>query len=157
MRGRVSGLRCPIRRSIRVPRSAPALKPSGLMREAGEFFEKETGIKNAFHCLRTHKQITKIPRDHWLAEFKPFFHRTLNNQTDDYKKTAGPAEAAADFAMDKRNDAMMAFFATVPTTIDGMRTKIDFARNMDPTDWPNVDQEGFWAFMETLYESALAA
>jgi hypothetical protein len=51
-----------------------SLKPSGLVREAGEFFEKETGVINAYWSLRKHKQITKIPRDHWLAARLPNRH-----------------------------------------------------------------------------------
>jgi hypothetical protein len=130
-----------------------SLTPSGMLREIAEFFEKETGAKNAYWCLRTHKQITEIRGD--LAQFKPFFHRTLNVQTEDYQKTVAPTEAAANFALGKREEAMIAVFATVPTTLAGMRAKIDFAVNLDPVDgFFNNDEECLRNFLETLYESS---
>jgi hypothetical protein len=132
-----------------------SLNPSGLIREVAEILEKAPGNKgkNVYYSLSTHADITELKGD--LAQFKPFFHRTLNIQTDDYAKNVAPFEEACDRAFLKRYDAMQAVFGIVPTTLAGMRAKIDFAVSTDHVMDPLTgDDEALHDFLNTLYKSA---
>jgi hypothetical protein len=94
-------------------------------------------------------------KDGALAEYVPFFHRTLNIQTDDYAENLAPFEEACDGAFLKRYDAMQAVFEIVPTTLAGMRAKIDFAVSADHVMDPLTnDDETLRDFLNTLYKSA---
>ena len=131
------------------------LHPSGLIREAAEILKKVPGNegKNLYYSLRTHAQITEL-KDGALAEHVPFFHRTLNIQTDDYAKNVAPLDEACDRAYLKRYDAMQAVFEIVPTTLAGMRAKIDFAVSADHVMGPLSEDETLHDFLNTLYKSA---
>jgi hypothetical protein len=131
-----------------------SLKPSGLIREVAEVFEKAPGNvgKNVYYSLSTHADITKLKGD--LAQFKPFFHRTLNIQADDYEENVAPFDEACDRAYLKRYDAMQAVFEIVPATLAGMRAKIDFAVSADHVVGPLTEDETLQDFLNTLYECA---
>jgi hypothetical protein len=115
------------------------------------------GIKgDVYDCMRTHEQITAHKKGRF-AEQVPFFHRELNDQTDDYDQNVAPVEEASERATHKRHEAMVAVFETVPTTLAGMRAKIDFAMSVDHVTESLTDTETFeplCSFLNTLYESA---
>jgi hypothetical protein len=129
-------------------------RPSGFRRELAEIFEK-AGIKgDLFSCFRAHQQITSI-KDSELGKHIPFFHRTLNIQTDDYEENVTPFREAIDEAFEKRIDAMNAVFEIVPTTLAGFRAKIDFAMSVQHVRAAFTDNnEDLGNFLDTLYESA---
>ena len=66
-----------------------------------------------------------------------------------------PLEEASDEATSSRIEAADAVFDTVPTTLVGMRAKIDFAMRVDHVTGLLIDNEGrIQTFLETLYETA---
>ena len=145
-----------------------SLSPSGMPREMGEILESQ-GDKNPYWSLRTHKQITAVNHADLetalndadlgkladLRKLVPFFHRTLNIQTDDYDSNVAPFEEAADEACSIRLNAVYEVFDTVPTTLAGMRAKIDFAMSVDHVSELLEDgDERVGNFLETLYASA---
>jgi hypothetical protein len=133
-----------------------SLTPCGLPKGTIEIFESG-GVRNAAWRLRTHQQITELKSHPDWRPLVPFLHRTLNIQTEDYEKNVAPIEEAADTATDKRIEATYAVFDTVPTTLAGMRAKIDFADSVDhitETLQQAHDPERLKDFLETLYECA---
>ena len=79
------------------------------------------------------------------------------HQNNDYEANVLPAEEACERASDKRHEAMEAVFETVPTTLAGMRAKIDFAMSVDHVTecLTNTETtEPLGDFLNTLYESA---
>jgi hypothetical protein len=104
--------------------------------------------------MGTHEEIAAFKTGR-LAEHVPFFHRVLNKQTDDYEAN-GHLTEAANRATEKRSEAMDAVFATVPTTLAGIRAKIDFAVSVDrdfETFMGAETEEPLRDFLNTLYES----
>jgi hypothetical protein len=99
--------------------------PSGMPKEMAEMFEKD-GHRNPYWALHTHKQITALKSHPELGQHVPLFHRLLNVQTDDYEENVAPVYEAADSENSKLCDAIRGVFATTPTTLAGMRAKIDF-------------------------------
>jgi hypothetical protein len=131
-------------------------RPSGFTRKLAEYFNRmgdELGDEPNPNCwLPTHKDITMLKSHRDFGRFVPFFHRTLNSQIDDYNANVAPFQEAID-----RIGAMEAVFETVPTTLAGLRAKIDFAMSekcvsecltIGETDEP------LRHFLDTLYESA---
>jgi hypothetical protein len=116
---------------------------------------KKAGDRNPYWSLRTHKQITALKSHAELGKAVPFFHRTLNIQTDDYEDNVAPVEETADEAASNRIEAAYAVFDTVPTTLAGMRAKIDWAMSVDHvTGLLSDTDERLGNFLNTLYESA---
>jgi hypothetical protein len=132
--------------------------PSGLPKNIGEAFKTasfKTHIDDLYGSMSTHEEIAAI-KTNWLAEHTPFFHRELNKQTDDYEANVEPYTEAANWATEKRVAAMDAIFATVPTTLAGIRAKIDFAVSMDrdfETFMGAETEQPLRDFLNTLYES----
>jgi hypothetical protein len=123
-------------------------------KDLGETLEK-AGDRNPYWSLRTHKQITALKSHAELGKAVSFFHRTLNIQTDDYEDNVAPVEEAANEAASNRIEAAYAVFDTVPTTLAGMRTKIDWAMSVDHvTGLLSDTDECLGNFLDTLYESA---
>ena len=92
----------------------------------------------------------KLPSDR-RAEL----HRELNRQTEDYDLTVRPVHEAADAAFKKRWSATLNVVETVPTTLAGMRAKIEFATSADFVFEALVaNEERVHAFLDTLYRSA---
>jgi hypothetical protein len=130
------------------------LLPSGLSREIGEILERK-GMINPYWMFRTHEQITALKSDAGFKDHAPSFHRLLNIQTDDYEENVAPFNEASTQATSTRIDAACAVFDTVPTTLAGMRAKIDFATSVDHvTELLISDDERVGNFFETLYECA---
>jgi hypothetical protein len=129
--------------------------PSGLTKGASEAFETN-GIKNADLCFSTHKEISAMKkRAPWLAKATPHLHRVLNRQTADYEANVKPCHEAADSAFEDRYAAMEAVFEMVPTTLAGMRAKIDFAMSASHvTECLMEANEPLQNFLDTLYEAA---
>lgn len=126
--------------------------PTGLPEGADKLFE-DSGIEHPWNYFRTHEQITGLKGD--LAEFKPLFHRTLNHKTADYEASVLPLEEAQEDASHVRISAALAVFDIVPTTLAGMRAKIDFAMSVDHVTGLLVDnEEALQNFLDTLYEAA---
>ena len=126
--------------------------PSGMPRGLAEIFERKSPYKcNPYWMLRTHEQITEL-KSH--ADWKihvPYFHRLLNIQTDDYEANVAPFEEAAYKATSNRIEAAYAVFGTAPTTLAGMRAKIDWARSVDHVTGLLVDnEEQIQNFLNTL-------
>ena len=135
-----------------------SLTPSGLPKEMGEVFEK-AGDRNPYLSLSTHKQISALKSHADLGKYVPFFHRTLNIQTDDYEKNVARVEEVSEEASSNRFDAAYAIFDIVPTTVAGVRAKIDWAMSVDHVTGllsdEGEDENGTLGnFLETLYESA---
>jgi hypothetical protein len=135
-----------------------SLLPSGMPREMGEILN-EKGERNPYWAFRTHEQITAMKSDANVRKLVPSFHRLLNAQTADYEENVAPLQGASTGATSARIDAAYAVFDTVPTTLAGMRAKIDFAMSVDHvTDLLSAQDEGergtLGDFLETLYESA---
>ena len=130
--------------------------PNALTAEVAEAFRAAGYKGNASFFLRTHDEIT-AHKNGSFAEHIPFFHRTLNIQTNDYEKNVTPFEEAYEKADDNRVDAMKAVFETAPTTLAGLRAKIDFVMSgPDVTECLTcaTTDEPLRNFLETLYESA---
>jgi hypothetical protein len=131
--------------------------PCGLVKGLQEAFAK-FGVDHAWTGCTTHKQIAAISRDSRLGKHKPFLHRVLNEQTADYERNVVPAEQAASDACDAASDATYAVFERVPTTLAGMRAKIDFAFSVcHVTDFllnSGREDDVPRQFIETLYEAA---
>ena len=74
---------------------------------------------------------------------------------DDYEENVAPFEEASDEATSSRIEAADVVFDTVPTTLVGIRAKIDFAMSVDHVTGLLIDNEGrIQTFLETLYETA---
>ena len=131
-----------------------SLLPSGMPRGLAEILERE-GHEVPYWSLRTHKQIAELKSHADLGKHVPVFHRQLNIQAADYEENVAPIEEASDQATGARIDAAYAVFDTVPTTLAGMRAKIDFALSADHvTGLLNDEDEILGNFLDTLYESA---
>jgi hypothetical protein len=132
-----------------------SLTPSGMPREMAEIFEK-AGEENPYWSLRTHKQITELKNHAELGKLVPFCHRQLNTQTDDYEENVAPFEETADSANNSVYDVIQRFFETVPTTLAGLRAKIDFVTNTQHvTEFlDSSDEDDLRNFLNTLYASA---
>jgi hypothetical protein len=118
---------------------------------------KETATETRIGCYERTNRSPKLKSHPDWRPHVPFLHRTLNIQTEDYEKNVAPIEEAADTATDKRIEATYAVFDTVPTTLAGMRAKIDFAGSVDhitETLQQTHDPERLKDFLETLYECA---
>jgi hypothetical protein len=79
--------------------------------------------------------------------------------TDDYEKNVRPFKEASHQATDAQMDATYAVFDIVPTTLAGMRAKIDFAMSADHVTGLLTDDDedadgALRNFLETLYEAA---
>jgi hypothetical protein len=123
--------------------------PSGLAKGA---LENEEGRMQRF-WLRGHSGISKLKK-RIPAETLAEMHRELNRQTDDYELTVLPVHDAVDAAFEKRYAAQMAVFDTAPTTLAGIRAKIDFAFSADyVTESLTGDgnNNNLRSFLETLY------
>ncbi len=132
-----------------------SLSPSGMPREVGEIFQSVSPDKNVYWFMKTHEQITPLKNHADFGQFVPLFHRTLNDQTNDYDENVAPLDEASDQACSIRIDAAYAVFDTVPTTLAGMRAKIDFAMSVDHVTELFIDgDERVENFLETLYACA---
>jgi hypothetical protein len=91
-----------------------------------------------------------------ISTFNRSFNRCreLNTQTEDE-----PAEKAAEEASDARCDAIYLVLKTVPTTLAGMRAKIDWAFSTGDVSEYLLNSQGeddhtVQQFVETLFEAA---
>jgi hypothetical protein len=120
--------------------------PSGLTKEVIEEGRMD------FFWFSAHERISKqkLPKA-LIAEM----HCELNRQTDDYNATVQPVHDGADESFHERWAAQKSIFVTVPTSLAGMRAKIDFAFSVDYVTEPLTDdKEMLRTFFETLYEAA---
>ncbi len=130
------------------------LFPSGMPRGVAEILERD-GHEVPYWSLQTHQQIAELKSHADLGKHVPFFHRELNVQAADYEENVAPIEEASNQASSARIDAAYDVFDTVPTTLPGMRAKIDFALSADHvTGLLNDEDEILGNFLDTLYESA---
>lgn len=98
----------------------------------------------------THSQITELKKRMPAAAIAEM-HRELNRQAQDYDLTVLPVEDATDQAFKKRWSATLNVVETVPTTLAGVRAKIEFATSADFVFEALVDNEGrVHAFLDTL-------
>jgi hypothetical protein len=119
---------------------------------------KAVGIENADHAFDTHENIAATTKKAlWLRGEAPLLHRVLNKQTTDYEQNVEPLDEAASDRADRRIAATYAVFDMMPTTLLGVRAKIDFSFDEDCTTDLLVnssDGEVSRRFIETLYEAA---
>jgi hypothetical protein len=130
------------------------LTPSGMPREMAEMFEKD-GYRNPYWALRSHKQITELKSHAELGKLVLYFHRLLNTQTNDYEENVAPIEEAVSRANTTLFDLIQRVFETVPTTLAGLRAKIDFTTSTQRvTEFFFDSDEDLGNFLNTLYASA---
>ena len=125
--------------------------PSGLSKDAPG---NEEGKMNRY-WLRDHSSICENA-EKLTSTSTADLHRELNRQQADFEMTTQPALDAADAAFEKRMEAQNAVFEIVPTTLVGMRAKIEFAMRQDFVRdvLMNSTNECLYDFLDTLYRSA---
>ena len=111
-RGRERELRRPKRCSRGVPRSVRQLNAEWHAERDGRDLPKRTTTKTSYWFMKTHEQITALKNHADFGQFVPLFHRTLNDQTNDYDENVAPLDEASDQACSIRIDAAYAVFDT---------------------------------------------
>jgi hypothetical protein len=136
--------------------------PSGLPKVKTEFveaFKRKANVEPSF-MFRTHEQITALKGDADLKRHVPSLHRELNLQTRDYEDNVQPFQEASSQATGVRVAATFDVFDVVPTSLAGVRAKIDFILGDDcvtdllTSDDEDAPYEVIGNLLETLYEAA---
>jgi hypothetical protein len=141
--------------ALALPVVAVAAEPDPIF-AAIERWEKAAAIEQAAYDVRDAAHEAFRER-HGTVHPSGGGDRTLNIQTDDYENNVVPQYEAADEAADVRLGATRAVFAIVPTTLAGLRAKIDFAFSVDYVTGLLTNtgsDEPLRNFIDTLYASA---
>jgi hypothetical protein len=138
------------------------LFPSGMPKVMAELVDAFKGRANTdpSFLLRTHEQITALKSHADLKKHVPFLHRELNLQTRDHEENVEPFREESNQATGARVDATYAVFDAVPTTLAGLRAKIDFivgdgcVTDLLVADDDDAPYESIVNLLETLYQAA---